>query len=529
MHRSQSANFNQFTMIAKPDVDRSVFDRQMNYKTTFDAGWLIPFFVDEVLPGDSFRMDMVGFGRLATPIFPIMDNMYLDTFWFYIPFRILWSNWKKFNGEQKNPNDSTSFIIPTITSKAGGYDIGSTFDYMGLPTTGQILPGNTFKHSALYSRGYNLTYNEWFRDENLINSATENYGDGPDLYTDYPLRKRGKRKDYFTGALPWPQKGTAISLPLGQKAPISTDAPNTGVLSIQSTALGGLRTMNIPGAAGSPLQLNNTVGGSTNQLYADLSAATAATINQLRQSFQIQGLLERDARGGTRYTEIIRAHFGVISPDARQQRPEYLGGTSELLQINPIAQTSGTGATGQSTPQGNLSAMSTILTKSGFSQSFTEHGMILGLVSLRADLTYQQGLDRFWSRSTRFDFFWPALANLGEQAVLNKEIYCDGSASDDGVFGYQERYSEYKYLRSKITGKFRSGISGTLDNWHLAQRFTTIPTLNETFINENPPVSRILAAGSQADGQQMIFDAFIRNRAVRPMPMFSIPALLDRF
>ena len=267
-----------------------------------------------------------------------------------------------------------------------------------------------------------------------------------------------------------------------------------------------------------------------NNLYADLSQATAATINQLRQSFQIQKLLERDARGGTRYTEIIRAHFGVISPDARLQRPEYLGGTSELIQVNPVAQTSGSGVTGQSTPQGNLAAMSTVLTKSGFSQSFTEHGVIIGLVSMRADLTYQQGLDRFWSRQTRFDFFWPAFGHLGEQAVLNKEIFCIGNTSqDNAVFGYQERWAEYRYLRSKITGKFRSGIPGTLDPWHLAQFFSTLPTLNSTFITEKPPVSRILAAGNLADGQQIIFDAFINNRAVRPIPMYSTPGLIDHF
>ena len=534
MHRNQSASAHQFTMIPQADVPRSAFDREMVYKTTFDAGKLVPFFVDEVLPGDSFKLNLVGFGRLSTPIFPIMDNMYLDTFFFYVPFRILWANWKKFNGEQRNPGDSTSFVIPQIVSKAGGYDINSVFDYMGLPTANTLIKGeNTFSHSALFLRAYNRIYNEWFRDENLQNSVPDNTGDGPDLYTDYTLLSRGKRKDYFTSCLPWPQKGTSVSLPLGATAPVKGD----GITPFQVTLSGGGNVKSLVmtnGASSVTINSNATSTGnmyfnSNTGLFADLSQATAATINQLRQSFQIQRLLERDARGGTRYTEIIRAHFGVISPDARLQRPEYLGGTSELIQVNPIAQTSGTGVPGQSTPQGNLSAMSTVLTRAGFSQSFTEHGCIIGIVSMRADLTYQQGLDRMWSRQTRFDFYWPAFAMLGEQAVLNKEIYCDGSANDNNVFGYQERWAEYRYLRSKITGKFRSGISGTLDAWHLSQFFGSLPTLNSTFITENPPVSRVLAAGALANGQQIIFDAFIKNRAVRPMPLYSAPGLIDHF
>jgi hypothetical protein len=265
-------------------------------------------------------------------------------------------------------------------------------------------------------------------------------------------------------------------------------------------------------------------------IYADLSTATAATINQLRQSFQIQKLLERDARGGTRYTEIIRSHFGVISPDARLQRPEYLGGGSSYITINPIAQTSGTSASGTTTPLGNLGAMGTYLAQGhGFTQSFTEHGHIIGLVSVRADLTYQQGLRKFWNRSTRYDFYFPAFAMLGEQAVLNREIYCDGSANDGAVFGYQERWAEYRYNPSQITGLLKSTSAGTIDAWHLAQKFTSLPTLNSTFIQDTPPVSRIVAVGAAANGQQFLFDAFFDIKAVRPMPMYSVPGLIDHF
>ena len=265
-------------------------------------------------------------------------------------------------------------------------------------------------------------------------------------------------------------------------------------------------------------------------LYADLSTATAATINQLRQSFQIQKLLERDARGGTRYTEIIRAHFGVISPDARLQRPEYIGGGSTPININPIAQTSGTNASGTTTPMGTLAAMGTALAHNhGFTQSFTEHGVILGLVSVRADLTYQQGLSRMWSRSTRYDFYFPAFATLGEQAVLNKEIYVTGNTTDNDVFGYQERWAEYRYYPSRISSLFRSTAAGTIDGWHLAEKFTSLPTLNSTFIQSTPPVSRVVAVGSAANGQQFIFDSFFDVKKARPMPMYSVPGLIDHF
>jgi len=478
-------------------------------------------------------------------LFPVMDNLHLDSFFFFVPNRLVWTNWVKFMGEQDNPSDSISYSIPQQVSPAGGYAVGSLQDYFGLPTVGQVTAGNTVSHSALPIRAYNLIYNEWFRDQNLQNSVTEDRGDGPDASpaTNYTLLRRGKRHDYFTGALPWPQKGgTAVTLPLGTSAPVkgfgiagaNTTAAATYYGPGGSSIPAGTYGWNQSNSLFFPDAINSSgtsgTSGHMPALYADLSQATAATINQLRQSFQIQKLLERDARGGTRYTEILRAHFGVQSPDARLQRPEYLGGGSTPINIAPIAQTSGTGATGQTTPLGNLAAMGTYLAPGhGFTQSFVEHGYVIGLVSVRADLTYQQGLRRHWSRSTRYDFYFPAFAMLGEQAILNKEIYVTGGVTDSQVFGYQERWAEYRYNPSEITGLFRSTASGTIDPWHYAQKFTSLPTLNSTFIQDTPPLSRNLAVGAAANGQQLLLDAFFNINAARPLPMYSVPGLIDHF
>lgn len=532
--RNKSVKVDHFAMIPRADIPRSNFKIETAHKSTFDAGDLIPIYVDEVLPGDTFSLKVTAFARMATPIFPVMDNLHMEHFFFFVPNRLIWSNWQRFMGEQDNPGDSISFVVPQVTHTSPFAPL-SIYDYFGLPTTGQ--GSGSISVNALPLRAYNLIWRDWFRDENIQNTPSMSNGNGPDVQTWYTLRKRGKRKDYFTSCLPFVQKGAPVSFGLTGIVPVGS----TGIApTFNATGGSTNQTLKVQYASAEPPVLWGGTGatvksdlkfGNTTGLQVDLATATATTVNALRNSFQVQKLLERDARGGTRYTEILRSHFGVTSPDARLQRPEYLGGGHTAINVTPIVQQSGTGATGQSTPLGQLAGVATGLSSNiGFSQSFVEHGYIIGLVSIRADLTYQQGIRKLWSRSTRYDFYFPVFAMLGEQPVLNQEIFWTGTpATDNGVFGYQERWAEYRYHPSRISGLFKSTSAGTIDGWHLAQRFMVLPTLNSTFIEETPPMSRVLAVGAQANGQQFIYDSFIQISATRPLPMFSVPGLIDHF
>lgn len=543
-------------------MKRTKFDRSHVYKTTFNSGKLIPVFIDEVLPGDTTRMSINYFARLATPIKPIMDNIYLDWFFFFVPNRLVWEHWQNFCFEQEDPDDSTDYVIPTVSATGNSENayIGSLWDYFGLPVN---TSGNLSDINALPFRGVYLIWNEWFRDENIQKSVKIQKGDtnevldstrssdqpswvftsGTNIVPGLACPPRGKRHDYFTSALPWTQKGPGVSVGLAGTAPIQGTAtltiPNS--VYVYSTGKSGF-SANVPGVlnrqgkeelyqtnvdiglskATNPISVPNV---SSDGFYANLDESSIFTINSLRTAFQMQKFYERLARGGSRYTEVLRSFFGVVSPDARLQRPEFLGSFTKMVNVNPIAQTS---ATDDTSPQGNLSAYGVTAAKfHGFTKSFVEHGYIFGFVCARADLTYQQGINKMWLRSTVYDFYWPTFAHLGEQAIELREIYAQGSEADTTVFGYQERYAEYRYKPSQITGKFRSSVTGgNLDVWHLSQFFKNAPTLNEEFIVENPPIERIVAVPSEPE---FLLDIGFRYTTVRPMPMFGTPGLVDHF
>lgn len=572
-----------FAKLPHAEISRSRFDRSHSVKFTGNIGQVIPFCLEEVLPGDTFSVDTAKVVRLQTPLTPIMDNIYMDTYWFFIPNRLVWEHWKEFCGENTNSPwiDPVQYTIPQITAPSGGWNVGTIADYLGIPTGVDNISVN-----ALPFRAVALVMNEWFRDENLtdplvipVNDTTVVGSNGSNYITDTALGGApflaSKYHDYFTSALPDPQKGPDVTIQgaIGD-LPVVGNGKNLGLvnadgesyaLSTQGTEAG---TANIgllkghkwaygqaPGVTGQYNQ-GTMIGDSTSvgvgvptqtQLGSNLensglialSSGTAVTINQLREAFQMQKFYEKMARQGSRYTEILSGMFGVTSPDSRLQRPEYLGGNRLPVNINQVVQTSATQAQSglTTTPQGTVTAYSlTTDNHSDFTHSFVEHGFLIGFCVMRYDHTYQQGIDPMFSRKNKFDYYWPVFANIGEQPILNKEIYAQGSTVlnpntqvpyDEEVFGYQEAWAHYRYKPNRVCGEMRSTYARSLDVWHLGDDYSSLPTLSDSWIREDKSnVDRVLAVQSSLQNQ-FFADFFIRNNATRPMPLYSIPGLID--
>ncbi len=508
-----------FSNVPSANIPRSSFNLSHPHKTTFDADYLVPICQPvDIIPGDTFSWSTHFFMRLATPLAPILDNMYFETFAFFVPYRLLWSNHEKFHGAQDDPGDSIDFTIPS--RNLNNSPVGTLQDYFGIPDLGS---SGTLTVSDMPFRAYNLIFREWFRDENLQDSPVVDLTDGASTIGNYVLLKRGKRHDYFTSCLPWPQKGTAVSLPLGDTANIHAAGATGQTLSIYSDDNTERRLIDTNNVTADISATSATLG----VLYADLSAATASTINDIRLAFQTQRLLERDARSGTRYVEILKGQWQVTSPDFRLQRPEFLGGGSSTVNVTPVQQQSAQTTPVANDKLGNLAAYGTVAGSHSWTKSFVEHGVVIILGNVRGDITYSQGVDRYWSKSTRYDFFYPVLSGIGEQSVLNREIWADGSANDDLVFGYQERYGEYRFLNGKLTGLMRPDAAGTLSSWHLSEDFATLPTLGNTFIQANTgvPLDRAIAIPTEP---HFIADFYHQVRAARPMPLYGVPGNLDR-
>lgn len=534
MNRNSEYNFAQNPQVG---VSRSRFQRNSDNKTTFNTGDLIPIYLDEVLPGDTHQIDVACVIRMATPIFPVMDNAYCDFYFFFVPNRLLWEHWKEFMGENKQTawTPTANYSVPQVKAPTGGWAEGTLADYLGLPTKVEGI-----SVSALPGRAYGLIYNEWFRNQNVTqptlvevtDATTTGKNDGSTtndsaITLAKPL-KAAKVFDYYTGALPEPQKGEPITIPLNGSAKVAvyqydSSHPNTPTEKYGET----ISEPQLGDKLKSPKMYDNYIlydlPSKPGVLAADMSSVTAATINQLRQAFQIQKLLEKDARGGTRYREVLREHFGVISPDTRMQIPEYLGGYRLPINVSQVIQTS---SSDETSPLGNAAALSvTTMNKPMFTKSFTEHGFIMGLAVVRTDQTYQQGIERMWSRKGRYDYYWPVLANIGEQAILNKEIYAQGNAKDDEAFGYQEAWADYRYKPNKVTGLFRSNAQQSLDAWHYAQDYDALPTLSTAWMEQGEAeMKRTLAVQSQPD---FIADFYFMNKTTRCMPVYSIPGLID--